>query len=215
MYPPWSYSSHGGLSELQALPSVVYEAHQCDTRVATSSSSFSSSSSSSATSATDGPEMVQSRRLSGGGGAPMYAEINELATLLLQNQDEALLQLFSRNTAGYFGLSSLAAFAAIYFCSAVFTYGLFMPSGLFVPCMLTGSAIGRLAGELLRLLGASSIDPGLYALVGAAGMLSGVTRMTISLTVILLEVSSDIQLLMPIMIAILCAKVRAVRVHAQ
>jgi chloride channel 7 len=44
--------------------------------------------------------------------------------------------------------------------------------------------------------------------VGAAGMLGGVTRMTISLTVILLEVSSDIQLLMPIMIAILCAKVR-------
>ena len=73
--------------------------------------------------------------------------------------------------------------------------------------MLTGSAIGRLAGELLRLLGASGVDPGLYALVGAAGMLSGVTRMTISLTVILLEVSSDIQLLMPIMIAILCAKV--------
>ena len=82
-----------------------------------------------------------------------------------------------------------------------------MPSGLFVPCMLTGSAIGRLAGELLRLLGASGVDPGLYALVGAAGMLGGVTRMTISLTVILLEVSSDIQLLMPIMIAILCAKV--------
>ena len=91
LYPPWSYSSHDGLLKLQALPSVVYEAHQCDTRVATTTSS---SSSSSATSATDGPEMVQSRRLSGGGGAPMYAEINELATLLLQNQDEALLQLF-------------------------------------------------------------------------------------------------------------------------
>ena len=136
----------------------------------------------------------------------MYAEINELATLLLQPQEEALLQLFTRGTAGYFGLGSLAIFAAVYFWAAVFTYGLFMPSGLFVPCMLTGAAIGRLAGELMRLLGASGVDPGLYALVGAAGMLGGVTRMTISLTVILLEVSSDIQLLMPIMIAILCAK---------
>ena len=162
-------------AELQALPSVVYEAHQCDTSLASSSSSSTSTSTSAASSAasstSSGSEVVRSRRLSGGGDAPMYVEINELATLLLQNQDEALLQLFSRNTAGYFGLGTLAAFAAIYFCAAVFTYGLFMPSGLFVPCMLTGSAIGRLAGELLRLLGASGVDPGLYALVGAAGVL--------------------------------------------
>ena len=186
--------------ELQGLPSIIYEAHRCDSSIASSSSSSSSAASSSG-----------SRRLSGGGDAPMYTEINELATLLLQPQEEALLQLFTRGTAGYFGLVSLAIFAATYFCAAVFTYGLFMPSGLFVPCMLTGAAIGRLAGELMRLLGASGVDPGLYALVGAAGMLGGVTRMTISLTVILLEVSSDIQLLMPIMIAILCAKVEYVQ----
>ena len=112
---------------------------------------------------------------------------------------EALLQLFSRGTSDYFSLGTLAAFSTIYFASAIFTYGIFIPSGLFVPCMLTGAGIGRFTGEVMRRIGAGSVDPGLYALVGAAGMLGGVTRMTISLTVILLEVSSDIHLLMPIM----------------
>ena len=81
---------------------------------------------------------MHSRQLSAAGG-PAYAEINELATLLLQPQEEALLQLFSRGTSDYFSLTTLAAFSAIYFGAAIFTYGIFVPSGLFVPCMLTGT----------------------------------------------------------------------------
>jgi H+/Cl- antiporter ClcA len=37
------------------------------------------------------------------------------------------------------------------------------------------------------------VQPGTYALLGAASMLGGVTRMTVSLTVILLETTQDIQ----------------------
>ena len=40
---------------------------------------------------------------------------------------------------------------------------------------------------------------GTYALVGAASMLGGMTRMTVSLVVILLETTNDIQFLLPIM----------------
>jgi len=76
-----------------------------------------------------------------------------------------------------------------------------------VPCMMIGAGVGRLSGELMHLVGYEQADPGLYALVGAAGMLGGVTRMTISLTVILVEVSNDINLLLPLVIAILVAKV--------
>ena len=76
----------------------------------------------------------------------------------------------------------------LYFASAAFTYGIAVPSGLFIPCMMMGAGLGRFCGELLHTLHAD-VDPGVYALVGAAGMLGGVTRMTISLAVILIEVS--------------------------
>jgi chloride channel 7 len=63
-------------------------------------------------------------------------------------------------------------------------------------------------GELVRSMGglAAYSDPGIYALVGAAGVLGGVTRMTMSLAVIILELTNDIDLLLPIMLAIGVAK---------
>lgn len=139
-------------------------------------------------------------------------EVNEMATLLLQTQEDALKQLFSRGTSTYFSLSTLACFTVLYFFCAIFIYGIALPSGLFVPCMLIGAAVGRLTGELLKAgyagetFGMSRVSPGVYALVGAAGMLGGVTRMTISLTVIVVELSNDINLLLPIMLAILSSK---------
>ena len=57
---------------------------------------------------------------------------------------------------------------------ALVTYGCSVPSGLFVPCILMGSAYGRLWGEVMRdAFPAYPISPGVYALVGAASMLSG------------------------------------------
>ena len=50
------------------------------------------------------------------------------------------------------------------------------------------------------------VDEGMYALLGACSFLSGVTRMTISLCVIILEITNDIDYLPPIMLAIIIAK---------
>ena len=143
----------------------------------------------------------QPHQCSSGGG-----EMNEMATLLLQPAETAVAQLFSRGSVGYLSIPTLAAFVPLYFLSAAFTYGIAVPSGLFIPCMMMGAGLGRLSGELIRAMGSNAADPGVYALVGAAGMLGGVTRMTVSLAVILVEVSNDIQLLLPIMLAILLAK---------
>lgn len=70
-------------------------------------------------------------------------------------------------------------------------------------------AAGRLLGELVNEADPSAADAGFYALVGAAAMLAGVTRMTISLTVIVCEVSNDAASLLPLTAAILAAKLTA------
>ena len=56
---------------------------------------------------------------------------------------------------------------------ATITYGIAVPSGLFVPSLLSGAAFGRLFGHLLHKLDHTSgtfADSGTYALMGAAAM---------------------------------------------
>ena len=74
---------------------------------------------------------------------------------------------------GSFNAATLGGFAPIYFILATWTYGLYVPSGLFVPCILTGAAWGRLFGVSLRSLFPKGTwgHPGSYALIGAAATL--------------------------------------------
>ncbi|KAL3769142.1 hypothetical protein ACHAWO_007883 [Cyclotella atomus] len=84
-----------------------------------------------------------------------------------------------------------------------------VPSGLFVPSLLSGVAFGRLFGHLLHKLdhtSATFADSGTYALMGAAAVLGGMARMTISLTVILLEATGNMQYVLPLMMTLMAAR---------
>jgi len=84
-----------------------------------------------------------------------------------------------------------------------------VPSGLFVPSLLSGAAFGRLFGHLLHKLDHTNgtfADSGTYALMGAAAVLGGMARMTISLTVILLEATGDMQYVLPLMLTLMAAR---------
>lgn len=48
--------------------------------------------------------------------------------------------------------------------------------------------------------------PGVYAMAGAAGVLGGVTQMTVSLTVIMFELTGGLTYILPIMTSVMCAK---------
>ena len=50
------------------------------------------------------------------------------------------------------------------------------------------------------------MDPGAFALLGGVSFFGGVTRLTMSLAVIMVEITNDIQFLLLIIVAILFAK---------
>lgn len=106
----------------------------------------------------------------------------------------------------------LLPFFIIYSCFGCWTYGLCISSGLFVPTLIIGAAWGRLLGTgMISLLSYFNLDVSMFcyskfAIVGAAAMLGGVTRMTISLTVILMEAIGNITFGLPIMVTVMAAK---------
>ena len=90
-----------------------------------------------------------------------------------------------------------------YFVASVVLFGVALPSGNFIPGMAIGALLGRLHAKMLISNGlAEARDAGVYALMGSAAVLGGMTRMTLTLTVILVEVTQDISLLPPLMLAL-------------
>jgi len=82
------------------------------------------------------------------------------------------------------------------------TYGTSVPSGLFIPMLLSGSLIGRWVGQIIG----SSPAVGTYSLVGAGAVLGGMARITISLTVIMIECTGDIRYGLPLMLTLSASK---------
>ncbi|CAE6911075.1 Clcn3 [Symbiodinium sp. CCMP2592] len=116
------------------------------------------------------------------------------------------------NSSGNGLLTSLGLAAALRFCQMVFTIGSACPAGLFVPSLFVGACLGRCLALGLKALNAGTrlfpnkVDPGVYSMVGAASVLGGVSRMTISLVVIMLELTGGLDYVVPFMISVLLAK---------
>eukprot|EP00164_Ancoracysta_twista_P004905 GFYU01006669.1.p1 GENE.GFYU01006669.1~~GFYU01006669.1.p1 ORF type:complete len:1129 (-),score=271.98 GFYU01006669.1:286-3672(-) len=139
---------------------------------------------------------------------------NGIATLILQNEEATLKHLLSRDfDVDTFTATDLTATLFFFLTFTILCSSLAIPSGLFVPNMLCGAVIGRLYGLLIKLI-IPGAEPGVYALLGASAVLAGYTRMTIALTVILIEVTSDLGLLLPMMLTISIARLTADKLMA-
>ncbi|KAF2395980.1 hypothetical protein EJ06DRAFT_484439 [Trichodelitschia bisporula] len=97
----------------------------------------------------------------------------------------------------------LAYGTLVQLASTTITFGLKVPAGIIIPALDGGALFGRLIGQWVA---GTHISPGIFAMVGAAAFLAGVTRMTISLCVIMFELTGELEYVLPHMIAILCAK---------
>lgn len=130
-------------------------------------------------------------------------DYNDLATLCFNPLEEVIKHLFHFD--GFFSYASLAIAFVLLSVTSCWTYGLLIPSGLFVPALVTGAIYGRFIGELMNDAGHDTYA-GTYAVMGAAAFMGGVVRMTISLTVILLEATNEMAFAPPLMITLMVAK---------
>lgn len=133
-------------------------------------------------------------------------EYNALAAVWFQTP-EASVRSFLHNPIGSYNPWSILVFVLCYFLLSAWTFGLAVSSGLFIPNLLCGAAWGRLLAILIQLMAPeNTVNPAKYALVGAAAQLGGVVRMTISLTVIIIETTGQISNALPIIITLVVAK---------
>ncbi|KAL0086838.1 chloride channel [Phycomyces blakesleeanus] len=122
-------------------------------------------------------------------------------------------------------LSLLFAALIIKMGLTVVTFGCRVPGGVFLPGLVVGAVTGRMIGLIMQYLTLSypeawpfdscaedmishgkCVIPGVYAIVGAAAGLTGVTRTTVSLVVIIFELTYSLTYAGPITIAVMAAK---------
>nr|CAI5838828.1 unnamed protein product [Callosobruchus analis] len=97
------------------------------------------------------------------------------------------------------------------FCTSIVCSTVPVPSGIFIPVFKIGASFGRIVGECMHLWfpygmryggNIAKIIPGGYATVGAAAFSGAVTH-TISVSVIVFEMTGQITHIIPIMISVL------------
>jgi len=104
-------------------------------------------------------------------------------------------------------VTQMIVFCAVWYFFTIITYGTNVPSGLFLPGMIIGCALGEIYSHTCLNLGIFDQDHYTqyrvtYIILGMGSMLAGYTRMTYSLAVIVMETSQAINIFMPILITV-------------
>ncbi|KAL1985067.1 hypothetical protein VTN96DRAFT_8302 [Rasamsonia emersonii] len=122
-------------------------------------------------------------------------------------------------SAGVIALLLLAAVLGFFLASV--TFGLEIPAGIILPSVAIGALYGRALGIAFEMWQTAypdfflfrncepdvpCITPGTYAIIGAASALGGATRMTVSIVVIMFELTGALTYVIPIMIAVMLSK---------
>ncbi|XP_011196441.2 H(+)/Cl(-) exchange transporter 7 [Zeugodacus cucurbitae] len=135
-------------------------------------------------------------------------EYNAVAALWFQTPEATVRSLF-HDPPGSHKILTLTVFTLVYYFLACLTFGLNVSLGIFIPTGLVGAAWGRLVAMIIFYIfpEATFLSPGKYALIGAAANLGGVLRMTISLSVILMETTGvETSFFFPLIVTLISAK---------
>lgn len=127
-----------------------------------------------------------------------------MATLFFNTEGGTIRSLLSK--AVTLNIYETIAFLLSWFLLFITTYGVQVPSGVFLPGIIIGLAVGQLYSHVWVTVFPTQSESQSYLLVGAAAMLTSYTRMTYSLAVIMLETTQSINLFIPIIFSLVVAR---------
>jgi len=130
--------------------------------------------------------------------------INELATIFFGSREDAIASILTDPL--QFKPRTLWSVGILFFLLMNVTLGVSIPSGIFMPTFLIGSSLGGAAGIYFQELLGREISPSTFALLGAAALLAGIQRSTVSLCVILVEGTGQVKVLIPVIVTIVIAR---------
>eukprot|EP00427_Karlodinium_veneficum_P055604 CAMPEP_0169411924 /NCGR_PEP_ID=MMETSP1017-20121227/60553_1 /TAXON_ID=342587 /ORGANISM="Karlodinium micrum, Strain CCMP2283" /LENGTH=483 /DNA_ID=CAMNT_0009519247 /DNA_START=36 /DNA_END=1488 /DNA_ORIENTATION=- len=135
-------------------------------------------------------------------------QYNPVASLLVTTSEAAMKLLITREDPDvgnyFFNVSDLLLAFAAYSLLNILLTGIPVPSGNFTGTMLIGGMFGRTVGNVVRhwYPGDDLAKPGVYAMMGSAGMLCGFKRMSMAVVLFIAECGDDWNLIPPLMITV-------------
>lgn len=120
-------------------------------------------------------------------------------------------------------LGTLAIAFLIKLVLTTVAFGIKVPAGIYIPSMVIGGLMGRIIGHLMQWLvlatpewriwgtcatdmDGTCIQPGVYGLIAAGATMCGVTRLSVTLAVILFEITGSLDYVLPFSLTVLVAK---------
>ncbi|KAI1345401.1 voltage gated chloride channel [Xylaria sp. FL0043] len=119
-------------------------------------------------------------------------------------------------------IMSLVLATVIRMFLVIISYGCKVPAGIFVPSMAIGASFGRTVGIIMQTIYHAHSDsvffsaclpdepcitPGTYAFLGAGAALSGIMHLTVSVVVIMFELTGALTYILPTMIVVGVTKI--------
>ncbi|MGV3618926.1 MAG: H(+)/Cl(-) exchange transporter ClcA [Fimbriimonas sp.] len=110
-------------------------------------------------------------------------------------------------------LAAIPALLALRFTLTVACYSTGAPGGIFAPLLVLGALLGLGIGDLTALaLPHAGVQPGSFAVVGMAACFTGIVRAPLTGIVLIAEMTSSYALMLPLLVACLCAYAVAERI---
>ncbi len=111
-------------------------------------------------------------------------------------------------------IGTMLAFLAMKLVATTFTLGSGNSGGVFAPALFMGAMVGGIFGQM----GAQAFpeivtEPGAFALVGMAAMFAGSARAPITAIMIVLEMSNDYRLILPLLMTVIISTLIADLLH--